>query len=151
MVVGVTAGVLLAALLFIQKMAQTTTSQIVEPKHHQHFHQVPSDVLLYDINGPLFFGAAETAVEAIDIIHDQVKCVFLLMEDVPVMDVTGLVALESAIEDLMSHQRTVYLVGVKHQPRQLMLKSDSIASAKDLFFCASVQEAVSHHQANYSK
>jgi SulP family sulfate permease len=146
MVIGVTTGILLAALLFMKRMSTVTSTQILEPKHHEQPYQVPNDVLLYDINGPLFFGAAETAVEAINNIRDQVKTVFLLMEDVPVMDVTGLVALESAIGDLIRHKRKVYLVGVKPQPKKLMLKSAALASAKNLFFCATVKDAVLHHQ-----
>lgn len=146
MVIGVTAGVLLAAVLFMQRMAATTTSRILESQQQVKHYQVPPDVLLYDINGPLFFGAAETAMEAIDSIQDNVRTVFLLMEDVPVMDVTGLVALESTVDDLVCHRRTVYLVGVNPQPRALMLKSDAIAQAKNLFFCTSVHDAIQHHQ-----
>lgn len=147
MVIGVTAGILLAALLFMKRMATVTSSQILTSQSRSPVHpiQVPLDVLLYDINGPLFFGAAETAMEAMAAIGADVKVVFLLMEDVPVMDVTGLVALEGTVADLLKGKKKVYLVGVKSQPRQLMLKSPSLSQAKQLFFCSTVDDALSHY------
>ena len=125
-------------------MASATSTQILDNKAGTHHYQVPSDVLLYDINGPLFFGAAETAMEAIDTIKDNVKVVFLLMEDVPVMDVTGLVALESTVEDLVVHKRSVYLIGVKSQPKELILRSGTIS--KKVFFYRTVEDALDHYK-----
>ncbi len=145
MVMGVTTGILLAAVLFMKRMAATTSSQIVSADSKLHHYQVPPDVLLYDINGPLFFGAAETAMETLDVIKDNIRVVFLLMEDVPVIDVTGLVALEGTVANLIKHKRKVYLIGVKDQPRELMLKSETLAQSPKLFFCHTVADAIEHH------
>jgi len=141
MVIGVTAGILLAALMFMKRMATVTSSQIVEPKIHSKLPKLPSHVLLYDINGPLFFGAAERAMEALDTIHDDVKTVFLLLEDVPVMDMTGLVAFEGTLEEL-GKNRNIFLIGVKPQPRDIMLRSSMIVTAKNLFFFNTIEEAL---------
>ncbi len=146
MVIGVTAGVMMAALLFMKRMATMTSSHIMTLQSHPHHAMLPPDMLLYDINGPLFFGAAEKAMEAIDAIQDNVKHVCLLMEDVPVMDVSGLVALESALDDLMHHHRQIYLIGVKPQPREILLRSPVIAKIRPIF-CPTIEDAIAHAHA----
>jgi len=79
-------------------------------------------VIVYEITGPLFFGAAEKAAGAIARSGGRgaVRAVVLDMEDVPAMDVTGLVALESAIGRLRGLGITVVLAGVRSQPRDLL-------------------------------
>jgi SulP family sulfate permease len=146
MVLGVSIGVMIAALLFMKRMAAVTSTQIIDPKSTAHNIQVPAEVLLYDINGPLFFGAAEKAIKTIESIQTNIKVVFLLLEDVPAMDVTGLVALETTIENLMNHKKKVYLIGVKTQPKQLILRSLVISQAKNLFFCKTIDYAIKHYQ-----
>jgi SulP family sulfate permease len=84
---------------------------------------LPKNVLLYEITGPLFFGAVDNAVDAIDEIGNGVDSVIFLLEHVNAMDITGLVAFESAVKRLLSHHRRVFLVGVRPQPLGLIHKS----------------------------
>lgn len=143
MVVGVTLGVGLAALLFMKRMASVTSSRIFTEGHHfQHEDNLPKNVMLYEIAGPLFFGAAENAVEAISSITDDVRVVIFLMDGVPVMDVTGLIAFESALAKLANDQRRVYLVGVRKQPSELLLKSGMISGHKNVELCNSLDIAL---------
>lgn len=152
MVVGVTVGVVLAALLFMRRMAETTSAQVHLEATNLHMTlQVPNDVLVYEIAGPLFFGAAESAVEAISGITDRVRTVIFVMKDVPVMDVTGLVALESAIRKLTAHDRQVYLVGVRKQPMELLARSDLLKHPETTQLFPDLQQAIVQSQGQSQK
>jgi sulfate permease, SulP family len=143
MVVGVTVGVVLAALLFMNRMATITSAQVIGEGAHPHLKgPLPKDVLLYEIAGPLFFGAAEAAAEAVSGITDSVRVVIFSMDGVPVMDVTGLVAFESAIQKLTRLPRQVLIVGLKSQPKELLLKDESLTKNPNVRFCGSVDEAL---------
>src|SRR5690606_7993084 len=94
MVIGVTIGVILATLLFMRRMVAMTSGRVLEGPYHRYPERLPREVLLYEIAGPMFFGAVEKAISNIGAITDDVKVVIFDLEDVPVLDVTGLVAFE---------------------------------------------------------
>jgi sulfate permease, SulP family len=124
MVVGVTVGVVLASLLFMKRMASLTRGRaLVGEGRGEKLSQVPEDVIIYEIAGPLFFGAANRAVEALGDIKSEVKCVVFDMADVPAMDATGLVALESAARSLHSRDVKMVLAELQAQPKELIGKS----------------------------
>jgi SulP family sulfate permease len=77
-------------------------------------------VIVYDVDGPLFFGAANRAMEALHEIADRAKVVILRLDGVPAMDATGLVALESALERLHGNRALAILTGVSSQPRGVL-------------------------------
>jgi sulfate permease, SulP family len=123
MVVGVSVGMVLAALLFMRRMAEVTHTQLVSEGHPQIPEAMPSGVSAYEISGPLFFGAAQRAMAALEIVSQDTKAVVLLMDGVHVMDATGLVALESALSELGRHKCAAILCGVQVQPRALLERS----------------------------
>lgn len=132
MTVSVTAGVLLAALLFMRRMAEISTARLVSDSHRVK-QQLPAGVLVYEIAGPLFFGAAQKATTALArAMGEKPKVVILLLEGVPAMDVTGLVALESTVTRLRSAGARVFLAGVQPQPRQVLERSE-LAARVELF------------------
>jgi SulP family sulfate permease len=100
MVIAVTAGIVLAALLFIRRMAELTGTQLLDHRQHEHLGELPAHIAVYDINGPLFFGAAEKAMRTLRVVNNQIKGVVLDMSDVTMMDITGIMALESLIKNL---------------------------------------------------
>ncbi|HAZ12161.1 MAG: C4-dicarboxylic acid transporter DauA [Bdellovibrionales bacterium GWA2_49_15] len=143
MVIGVTVGVVLASLLFMRRMASISSVQAYTGSSHPHLvDSLPKEILLYGIAGPLFFGAAENAAEALDDITDGIKAVIFSLEDVPAMDVTGMVALESAINKLTTQNRYVYLVGVQPQPQKLFDRGDLFQKNKRVFICKDVAEGI---------
>ncbi len=144
MVIGVTVGVVLAALLFMRRMAEASSGHKVSSGSHPYIstQPIPQDVILYEIEGPLFFGAAEKAAEALTDITDNIRSVIFLMKDVAVMDVTGLVAFESAIRKLRNGKRKICLVGLRAQPKGLINKSDLGKSHADVLFADNVDSAL---------
>lgn len=122
MVVSVTVGVLLAALLFMRRMAEVTGAKLVD-RHPLAAEGLPKDVLLYEVSGPLFFGAAQRAMSALHRAVAGVKVVVLDLSAVPVMDATGLVSLEAAVERLHALGVYVVLAGVQGQPLRVLARS----------------------------
>jgi SulP family sulfate permease len=82
--------------------------------------RLPAGVRLYEINGPLFFGAAQSAMAAILTARVQERGVMILhLGKVPMIDATGLVALENAIASLQRKHQTVILAGPLPEPRHV--------------------------------
>jgi sulfate permease, SulP family len=144
MVVGVTGGMLLSAMLFMHRMAELTTAEVVPEGTGSGLLKVPvpSDVMVYRIRGPLFFGAAEKAVEALSQVSGNFRAVVFLMDDVPVMDVTGLVAFESAIEKLVAHRRRVYIVGARQQPAGMITRAGLVDPGHGVKLCQTLEETL---------
>jgi SulP family sulfate permease len=100
MEIAVGVGMGLAALLFIRRTIELTGARFMERHEHPHTAALPASIVLYDINGPLFFGAAQKALSGLTKLRHDIKVVILDMSDVPLMDITGLVALESIVATL---------------------------------------------------
>ena len=123
MVVSVTVGVLLAALLFMRRMAEVSNVRLVS-QHPIAKEGIPKDVLIYEVAGPLFFGAAHKAMSALQRVPTGIKVVVLDLASVPVIDATGMVSLESAVARLRQLGIFVVLGGVQEQPLRVLDKSD---------------------------
>jgi SulP family sulfate permease len=124
MTVAVGAGVLLAAFLFMRHMIEFTGAELIGREHPEHGRNLPTGMVVFDIGGPLFFGAAHKATSqlfAVD--RSEVRLVLLDLEDVPVIDATGLVNLRSAIDRLRSGDIHVLLCGLRPQPRAVLSKA----------------------------
>lgn len=143
MVAGVTAGVGLAALLFIRRMSQLTSAQLLNPSAPDTglLKTLPSGVLLYRIEGPLFFGAASKAMEAIQRTSPQVKLVILDLDRVPVMDVTGLVALESVAKQLKLSGKRAILARARRQPMTLIQTSEALRESDSIHHAPTLDDA----------
>lgn len=123
MVVAVSVGVVLAALLFMRRMVEIAGAQLTGGPQGHTAKGLPPGVVFYDIAGPLFFGAAGKALEALTVVEGGVHTVIIDMEDVPAVDATGLVALQSAIHRLNNSGIKVVLTGVQSQPRRALTKA----------------------------
>jgi SulP family sulfate permease len=124
MVVAVTAGVMMAALLFMRRMAEVSGVQLVAEGHPALTEPLPRGVVLYDIAGPLFFGAAQKAMRALQAMEARhVRVVVLDVEHVPAIDATGIVALESLVARLNEAGIKVILVAIQPQPLRALARA----------------------------
>ncbi len=130
MVVAVSVGVVLAALLFMRRMAEITEARLVGSAGQEDRHvadEIPADlhkkVAIYDIAGPLFFGAAQKAMANLGTVAGDLKVLVFRLDRVPVMDATGLVALESAIATLTGRGCLTILTGLQPQPAGLVARA----------------------------
>jgi len=142
MVIGVSVGLVLAAMLFMRRMADVTQSKFMQDGHPLAAGvPVPPDVMLYDISGALFFGAAQKAMGTLQVINDNVHAVVLHMGKVTAMDMTGLVALESAVAALNARHCVAILSTVREQPMSVLQKARFV-ERYDVAVCQDLPEAL---------
>ncbi|MEZ4241921.1 MAG: C4-dicarboxylic acid transporter DauA [Myxococcota bacterium] len=124
MVVAVTVGFLLAAILFMRRMAELTEARLVlDGGNEAGEPTLPPGVSLYQINGPLFFGAARTALDALGATNTDFRVLVLDLSRVPVVDATGIVALRSALDGLHRAGKRVVLAGPLPRPDDALARA----------------------------
>jgi SulP family sulfate permease len=116
LVVAVNVGVMLAALIFMRRMslAVNIEAQVESTADNKlPAGPLPAGVVIYSIEGPLFFGAAEKLERTLAHIQRPATTLILRMSQVPFMDVTGISALDQIISDFIKHDATVLLSEVR--------------------------------------
>lgn len=141
MVLAVGVGVGLAAALFIRSMAQLTHSSRIPGGGHPAAAGLPAEVAVYDVNGPLFFAAAERAVSSLHVVDPGVRVIMLEMTDVPSMDGTAVVAVQGLADEL--RRQGVALIFVGLQPRMVLklLRAGLRREEGRLTFCTGIGQA----------
>lgn len=126
MVAGVTVGVILACFLLMQRVAHLTHSQVSHNAtgHHRKLRHLtmPDNVMVYHINGLVFFGTVENALERIGFVKGDIETLIVDMEEVPLIDMTGLVAMKAMIVDMQRKIKTVILCGNREVTDMLLHK-----------------------------
>lgn len=116
MTIAVAVGMGLAAMLFIRRSISLTQSSIIESDHLKY--NLPEGAIVYDINGPLFFGSAQKALKTISSIDPDVRIVILDMSEVTMLDMSAIVAMESIAKDLQT--KSIGLIINNLQPRMIL-------------------------------
>lgn len=119
--VAIEVGVVLAALLFMNRMAgatviRRTTGRMKTDHHALADRQVPDQVEVFEINGPFFFGAANRFKDTIRIVGRTPKALILRCRHILFIDATALHALEELVEKAQAEKTIVILSGVHAQP-----------------------------------
>jgi sulfate permease, SulP family len=129
--VAVGVGMALAALLYIYRIAETTTVEAVTPEYLEdgqaHILQdkdIPSNVTILRIHGPFMFGATEKLADATKNLSKLGDVVILRLRNMTAIDATGIHALEQFSERLHKTGKTLLLCGARNQPSQLISRSD---------------------------
>lgn len=141
MVIAVTFGVLLAALLFMRRMAAMTTTNLRSVSDLKA--EVPKGVRVYEIAGPLFFGAAKTAMEAIHTTGGMHHTMILSMQHVPTIDATGLVALESVLDRLYRSEVKVIFAGLNEDVSEIFERAGIKRAPGRLAYAPDIDTAIS--------
>lgn len=144
LVVAVNIGVILAMFHFLRRMASSvvTSKQPLETVQKEFAHEgilhIPEGVMIYNIEGPLFYGAMESFEQALASTHTDPKVLIIRMHLVPFIDSTGLQSLETAIDDLQRRGVHVMISGarpaVRYKLKRMGLISKlGIGNVKDSF------------------
>ena len=131
--VAIEVGVVLAAILFMHRMAETVEFQrglpllerdeddFVRPSNgYSQRDTLPDDVEVFLLRGPLFFGVASRLMEVLDTIARPPRAFILRMREVPLIDATGVGALRAFLRRCQGHGTLVIVTGVRPQPRQIL-------------------------------
>ncbi|WP_372880235.1 C4-dicarboxylic acid transporter DauA [Psychromonas sp.] len=117
MTVAVAVGMGLAAMLFIRRSITLTSTTRMEKKH-QLYGELSDHIAIYDINGSLFFGSAQKALQSITIVTPDLRVVILDMSEVNMLDMSAIIAMESIKESLAKQQ--IGLIINNLQPRMVL-------------------------------
>ena len=148
LVVAIEIGMVLACLLFIKRMSEEThvdSWTYVDddtPDVDEHLRRLPLQIRVYEITGPLFFGAAD-AIEYI-VVKDFTTCLILRMRSVPALDSTALNALQNLIKVCKSKGITLVFSHVNEQPMKVMVKSGFVDLVGKENFCPNIRAALDH-------
>lgn len=114
--VAIEVGVVLAAFLFMHRMAEITNINLIDvDSSTDHLHEyagVPKGVEIFEINGPFFFGAVNKFRDAIASFEKSPQVIILRMSAVPAVDVTAVNALEVFIKEANADGTQVIFAGV---------------------------------------
>lgn len=131
--VAVGVGMALAALLYIYRIAETTTVAPVTEEylrdgrvHILHDKEIPPDVTILRIHGPFLFGTTEKLIEATRDLRSLPSVVILRLRNMTALDATGLHALETFANGLHKSGRTLLLCGAREQPAELLAGSEFV-------------------------
>lgn len=132
--VAVGVGMALAALLYIHRIAETTTVEPVTPEYLEdgqaHVLQdkdIPANATILRIHGPFLFGTTEKLAEATRDLSKFGDVVILRLRNMTALDATGIHALEQFSERLRKSGKTLLLCGAREQPARLLSRSDFLA------------------------
>jgi len=119
--VAIEVGVVLAALLFMNRMANLTkirrsTFDLENDPHALSCRLVPKGVEVFEINGPFFFGAANRFKDALRRVGSRPKVLILRCRHILMIDATALRALEELVEETQREKTQLILSGVHAQP-----------------------------------
>jgi sulfate permease, SulP family len=136
--VAIEIGMVLAAFLFMRKMIKFSnvsvlTNQIEDQgddvdKEATSNYTIPKDVEVFEITGPLFFGAAYKFKDAIKFIERTPKVLIIRMRHVPIIDATGIHVLKEVYKDTKNRGTKIILSGVTSE--QVM---DELKKARLIF------------------
>jgi sulfate permease, SulP family len=143
--VAVEIGMVLAAVLFIKRVSETTqitaVDEATETEGSQHSlvgKQIPKGVMIYRIFGSFFFGAADKLETALKREGREPEVLILRMRKVLAMDATGLNALEDLHERLQRRGKHVILSGPHTQPLFMMDKAGFLGRLGKENVCANI-------------
>jgi SulP family sulfate permease len=154
--VAVEAGMILAALLFISRVASTTTvSQVTDEYvedgrvHILQDKDIPYYATIFRIHGPFLFGATDKIRLITENVHRLPPVVILRLRNMTALDATGLFALEEAAKELHKSKRVLILCGAREQPEKLIHQAEFEDIIGPENICENVQEALQRAEEVY--
>ncbi|PYX85891.1 MAG: sodium-independent anion transporter [Acidobacteria bacterium] len=154
--VAVEAGMILAALLFISRVASTTTvSQVTDDYvedgrvHILQDKDIPYYATIFRIHGPFLFGATDKITSVTENVHKLPPVVILRLRNMTALDATGLFAIEELARELHKSKRTLILCGAREQPAKLIHQAEFEDVIGPENICENVSEALNRAEEVY--
>lgn len=148
LVTAIAVGILFASLLFMKRMADVTevsSWKYLEDEENSSesidLKPVPKHVAVFEVSGPMFFGAAEKISQLI--IEEGKRVLILRMRSVPAMDATALKSLEKLYHNLKKKHVTLILSHVNDQPMSMMERAGFLESVGRENLAGCIDDALS--------
>ncbi|KKO44362.1 transporter [Arsukibacterium ikkense] len=142
MVIAITVGILLAAVLFVKDIAEMT--KVTDISQHKKLVDppLPAGWKVLKINGPLFFAAADRIFAEIGLLTEQCRGIVLYMDGVTVLDAGGLAALNKLISKSGKSQTQLVIADLQFQPLRTLARAGVKPVPGRLRFYPSLKEAL---------
>ena len=150
LVIAIEVGVVLAAILFMKRMADTAEVEKwkyiddpdITPGEKEKLTDIPHSIRVFEIYGPLFFAASEELVR----IHagNRTKVIVVRMRAVPAIDASAMVSLRDLAERAKKKNIQLIFSHVNEQPRRVMEKDGFIEAIGEEYFHSNIVEALDH-------
>jgi sulfate permease, SulP family len=122
MQIAVAVGIGLASILFIKRTIDLYSIELVNTKLTVH-PDIPENISIYDINGPMFFGAAQNALKTLLNSKEDIDVVILNMQNVTMIDMTAMVALKSIVDTFKSRNKKLIFSGLNERILRKLIKA----------------------------
>ena len=149
LVIAIEIGIVLSSFLFMKRMSESVQIQNISSENVNGEHlfddellDLPKDVLLYEINGPLFFGAARQFQETVINTNLQPKVIIIRMRYVPLIDATVYQSLKEIIRSYKSRGIKVILSGIREELINDFKKNDMFSILDKAFVVKDIKEAI---------
>lgn len=134
LIIAIEIGMILSSFIFMKRMSEATSiktaDNLLEPKaenegtlFEEELTGIPKNVLIYEINGPLFFGASQKFQEVITDLNKQPEILILRMRNVPFIDATGINRLKEMCKQLLVKGTKIIISEANHEVRHELLKA----------------------------
>jgi SulP family sulfate permease len=142
MVIAITTGVLLAAVLFMREMAEMTKVTDITSGKRISEETLPAGWRVFKINGPLFFAAADRIFGELAELSRNVDGFILYMDGVTVLDAGGLSALNKLITTCQNDGTRIVIADLQSQPQRTLARGGLGPVEGVLQFTSSLREAL---------
>ena len=124
--IAIEVGMILAAMLFMQRMAKLGEVYSIESDTDsiEDYASLPKGISVYEINGPFFFGAANKYKEVLKEVGIKSKVMILRMRNVPFIDATGMHNFKEVLKTLNNYKVKIILSGVRQGVYDTLITSD---------------------------
>lgn len=135
LILAIQIGMILSSFIFMKRMSEATTinntqglfgsaDQGGEKLFEEELAFIPQDTMLYEINGPLFFGASNKFEEFLTDLKQEPKVLIIRMRNVPFIDATAINRLKEMHQKLQASGTTVIISGANRQVKEELFKAD---------------------------
>ena len=141
MQIAVAVGIGLASILFIKRTIDLYSIELVNTKLSIH-PNIPENIAIYDINGPMFFGAAQNAINTLFDTKEDINIIILNMQNVTMIDMTGIVALKSIVNNFENNDKKLIFSGLNERILKKLEKANFNINKKNLTSFSNIEEAI---------
>lgn len=149
LVIAIEVGLVLAAILFMKRMSDVTDvagwkTKADEAHEDGKLRELPANTVVYEVSGPLFFGAADKLLKIS--LDEKINCLVLRMGQVSALDATAMHHLEQLHKECERKNIQMIFAHVHEQPMKIMRKAGFAQRIGDENFCAHIGDALQRAQ-----
>ena len=155
LVIAIEIGIVLSSFIFMKRMSESVNIQGFSSENGDGEHlfdeellDIPKGVILYEINGPLFFGAARQFQETITNTQFQPKVIIIRMRYVPLIDATGYQSIKEIIKTYKSRKIKVIISGIGKPLRKDFEKNEMFLCIESQFVVKDIHTAIKRAEEN---